>query len=214
MVHRFEPPEPNVFRFEAIEAQYVRVDILPGSKGQPCIDAFEIFAPGSETNLTLAGKATASSLLPGCAYKHPTAFLNDGVYGNGRSWIQAKLTAWAQIKLVERSKTDRVLLSRDREGKLRARLLTSFDILVSNDGKACAEGTNHQEYHDGINGLPPHCLKALGRYSELVEVGISNSHQTQGWSDRQPSAFSFSSFWFFGPQSLLASRSLIGLAVL
>ena len=134
IVHRFDPGKPNVFRFEAVEAQYVQVNILPGSKGQPCIDEFEIFAPGSETNLALTGKATASSLLPGFAYKHQIAFLNDGMYGNGRSWIPAKSTGWAQIKLVERSKIDRVVLSRDREGKLRARLLASFDVLVSNDG--------------------------------------------------------------------------------
>jgi hypothetical protein len=134
IVHRFDPEKPNVFRFEAVEAQYVRVDILPGSKLQPCIDEFEIFAPGAETNVALTGKATASSLLPGYAYKHLIAFLNDGVYGNGRSWIPAKSTGWAQIKLLERSKIDRVVLSRDREGKLRARLLASFDILVSNDG--------------------------------------------------------------------------------
>ena len=134
VVHRFDPEKPNLFHFDAVEAQYVRVDILPGSNGQPCIDEFEIFAPGAETNLALTGKAAASSLLPGFAYKHQIAFLNDGVYGNGRSWIPAKSTGWAQIKLRERSKIDRVVLSRDREGKLRARLLTSFDILVSNDG--------------------------------------------------------------------------------
>ena len=112
----------------------MRVDILPGSIGQPCIDEFEVFAPGAETNLALTGKATASSLLPGFAYKNQIAFLNEGVYSNGRSWIPAKLTGWAQIKLVERSKIDLVILSRDREGKLRKRLLASFDILVSNDG--------------------------------------------------------------------------------
>ena len=134
IVHRFDPEKPNVFRFEAVEAQYVRVDILPGSKLQPCIDEFEIFAPGAETNVALTGKATASSLLPGYAYKHLIAFLNDGVYGNGRSWIPARNTGWAQIELAKTTKINRVVLSRDREGKLRARLLASFDILVSNDG--------------------------------------------------------------------------------
>ena len=134
IVHRFDPGKPNVFRFQAVEAQYVRVDILPGSKGQPCMDEFEIFAPGSETNLALTGKATASSLLAGLAYKHQIAFLNDGRYGNGRSWIPAKSTGWAQIKLAKGTKINRVALSRDREGKFRDRTLVSFDILVSNDG--------------------------------------------------------------------------------
>ena len=35
---------------------------------------------------------------------------------------------------MERSKINLVIFSRDREGKLRRRLLASFDILVSNDG--------------------------------------------------------------------------------
>ncbi|MCP4848016.1 MAG: sulfatase-like hydrolase/transferase, partial [Verrucomicrobiaceae bacterium] len=134
IVHRFDPAKPNVFRFEAIEAQYVRVDILPGSTGQPCIDEFEIFAPGPKKNLALTGKATASSLLAGLAYKHQIAFLNDGKYGNERSWIPAKSTGWAQIELAKGTKINRVALSRDREGKLRDRTLIAFDILVSNDG--------------------------------------------------------------------------------
>jgi len=134
IVHRFDPGQPNVFRFEAVEAQYVRVDILPGSTGQPCIDELEIFTPGSKQNLALSGKATASSLLPGLEYKHQIAFLNDGMYGNGRSWIPAKSTGWAQIKLGERSKIDRVILSRDRKGELGDRTLVAFDILVSDDG--------------------------------------------------------------------------------
>jgi len=134
IVHRFDPGKPNLFRFEAVEAQYVRVDILPGSTGQPCMDEFEIFAPGSKTNLALTGKATASSLLPGLAYKHQIAFLNDGRYGNGRSWIPAKSTGWAQITLVKRSKIDRIILSRDREGELGDRTLVAFDVLISNDG--------------------------------------------------------------------------------
>jgi len=134
MVHRFDPGKPNVFHFDAVEAQYVRVDILPGSTGQPCIDEFEIFAPGSKQNLALNGKATASSLLPGLAHKHQIAFLNDGKYGNPRSWIPAKMTGWAQIALVKRSKIDRIVLSRDREGELGDRTLVAFDVLVSNDG--------------------------------------------------------------------------------
>jgi len=135
IVHRFDPEKPNIFRFNAVDAQFVRVNILPGSKGQPCIDEFEIFAPGAETNLALTGKATVSSLLPGFGHKHQIAFLNDGVYGNGRSWIPAKNTGWAQIELAKTAKINRVVLSRDREGKLHDRTLVSFDVLLSKDGK-------------------------------------------------------------------------------
>ena len=134
----FNPGQPNLFRFAATEAKYVRVQILAGSRGQPCIDEMEIFAPGSKQNLALqshGAKASASSLLEGYR-KHQVEHLNDGQYGNERSWIPANHTGWAQIELEKIVKINRVALSRDREGKLRDRSLISFDILISNDGKA------------------------------------------------------------------------------
>ncbi len=132
---RFQPGEPNAYRFDPIEAQFVRVELLGGSRGQPCIDEFEIFAPDSTKNLALAGKASASSVLPGFKWKHQIAFLNDGKYGNPRSWIPAKNTGWAQIELAKSSTIGRVVLSRDREKKLRDRSPVDFDIRVSADEK-------------------------------------------------------------------------------
>ncbi|MFP6700488.1 MAG: hypothetical protein VB861_02020, partial [Planctomycetaceae bacterium] len=40
------------------------------------------------------------------------------------------------IELPKTTKINRVVLSRDRGGKLRDRTPTAFDILISNDGKA------------------------------------------------------------------------------
>jgi len=138
IVHRFDFKQPNQFRFAPTEAKYLRIQILPGSRGQPCIDEVEIFAPGSQQNLALqsnGAKATASSLLKGYR-KHKVEHLNDGQYGNERSWIPAKNTGWAQIELAKTATINRVVLSRDREGKLRDRTLVSFDVLLSKDGKA------------------------------------------------------------------------------
>jgi arylsulfatase A-like enzyme len=132
----FHPGKPNVYQFARLNARFVRVELLGGSRGQPCIDEFEIYGPGSQKNLALAGKASASSLLPGHASKHQVAFLNDGKYGNPRSWIPAKMTGWAQIELAQSADIDRVVLSRDREGKLSDRSPVDFDLQVSTDGKA------------------------------------------------------------------------------
>ncbi|MFT5129567.1 MAG: putative heme-binding domain-containing protein [Rhodothermales bacterium] len=131
----FHPGKPNVYEFGPLKAQFVRVELLGDGRGQPCIDEFEILGPGSQTNLALAGKASASSLLPGYEWKHQIGFLNDGKYGNPRSWIPAKETGWAQIKLAKSADIDRVVLSRDREGKLRDRSPVNFDIQVSSDDK-------------------------------------------------------------------------------
>jgi len=61
------------------------------SGGQPCIDELEVYAPEGDRNLALAtngAKASASSLLPGYS-AHAVEHLNDGEYGNARSWIPA-----------------------------------------------------------------------------------------------------------------------------
>ena len=112
----------------------MRVDVLASSNGQPCIDELEIFSGDSPQNLALhsnGAKATASSLLKGYEEKHQIEFLNDGKYGNAHSWIPAKSTGWAQIELPEAKTIDRVVLSRDRGGRLTRRVPVSFDILIS-----------------------------------------------------------------------------------
>jgi N-sulfoglucosamine sulfohydrolase len=132
-----DPVRPNSFPFAPTRAKYVRVDVLMSSAGQPCIDELEVFSGDSPKNLALhssGAKATASSLLRGFEEKHQIEFLNDGKYGNAHSWIPARNTGWAQIELPEALTIDRVVLSRDRDGKLTRRVPVSFDILVSVDG--------------------------------------------------------------------------------
>ena len=139
VVGSINPNAANSFLFVPTEAKYVRVGVLESSKGQPCIDEVEVFSGDSSTNLALhsnGAKATASSLLKGFEEKHQIGFLNDGKYGNERSWIPAQTPGWAQIELPETMTIDRVVLSRDRGGKLNRRVPVSFDILVSTDGKA------------------------------------------------------------------------------
>ncbi len=130
--------QPNTFRFAVARARHLRVQILASSsRGQPGIDEIEIFGPESDENLALhttGAKATASSCLPGYD-KHKIEHLNDGQYGNLRSWISGAKTGWAQITLPEAVRINQIVLSRDRGGRLRDRTPVSFDILVSMNGK-------------------------------------------------------------------------------
>ena len=48
--------------------------------------------------LLLRARAQTSSTIPGWPF-HKTAHLNDGLYGNLRSWIAAEMPAWAEIDL-------------------------------------------------------------------------------------------------------------------
>ncbi|MBN1417301.1 MAG: hypothetical protein JXP34_00915 [Planctomycetes bacterium] len=133
----FEPAEPNEIEFPAVQARFVRLAILESEGGQPCIDELEIYGPAGGVNLALASagaKASASSLLPGYAI-HQVAHLNDGLYGNGHSWIAAGTRdEWAQIELAQVSEVAMVVFSRDREGRYADRLPAGVEVRVSIDG--------------------------------------------------------------------------------
>ena len=68
-------------------------------------------------NLALlpTAKVAASSTLPGHAI-HQVAHLNDGWYGNDRSWVAATMPAWVEIDLGAVFSISRVCLSNDQEG--------------------------------------------------------------------------------------------------
>jgi putative heme-binding domain-containing protein len=137
ITRRIESTKPNAFRFPPTEAKFVRVNVLASNRGTPCIDELEVFSGDSPKNLALqsnGAKASASSLLKS-QRKHKIEYLNDGKYGNVHSWISAEKTGWAQIELAKTVKINRVVLSRDRGGRIPARIPTSIDILVSRDGK-------------------------------------------------------------------------------
>ena len=132
-----DPVQPNSFGFPPTEAKFVRLNVLSSNRGTPCIDELEVYSLGSSKNLALrsnGAKAFASSLLKGHR-EHKIEHLNDGKYGNDHSWISGKKTGWAQIELAKTMKIDRVVLSRDRGGRITSRTPTSFDILVSKEGR-------------------------------------------------------------------------------
>lgn len=150
----FDPAQPNVLTFPAVEARFVRVQIYESADGQPCFDELEVYGPATANNLALAitgARASASSSLTGYAI-HQVRHLNDGHYGNSHSWIAATARdEWAQVELPRPALVDRVVVSRDRLGQFCDRTPTRFEIRVSLDG------TNWQtaaRYSD-VTVLPP-----------------------------------------------------------
>ncbi len=135
----FEPDRPNAIEFEPVTAKFVRLVIVRGEQGEPCIDELELYGPEGGANLALAGtgaKASASSLLAGYAI-HQVEYLNDGRYGNGRSWIAASARKeWAQIELAAPAAIGTLVFSRDREGRFRDRVPACVEVHVSSDGDA------------------------------------------------------------------------------
>ncbi|MCP5527099.1 MAG: discoidin domain-containing protein [Verrucomicrobiales bacterium] len=123
--------------FAPQEARFVRLVILRTHSAEPCVDELEVYGPGSPVNLALAERgavASASSLLPRYAI-HQVPHLNDGLYGNGHSWIAATTgTEWVQIELPEPTRVSRVILSRDRDGQFLDRQILEAEVRLSLDG--------------------------------------------------------------------------------
>jgi ligand-binding sensor domain-containing protein/signal transduction histidine kinase len=128
-------PRRNVEVFAPVQARFVRFTVRTTNRGEPCLDELEIYSSGPQTrNVALAAngaRATASGSLPGFAI-HQLEGLNDGRYGNGRSWIADRIeAAWVQIELPEVIPIARIVWGRDREGNFIDRLATRYQIHVA-----------------------------------------------------------------------------------
>ena len=94
----------NVETFSPTDAKFVRLTInatKPGS-GEGCIDELEIFSNQQNVALSSLGAIATS----GGDFVHPyhkLEHINDGIYGNERSWISKELTGWIQIEFEQRS---------------------------------------------------------------------------------------------------------------
>ncbi|MBM3496549.1 MAG: discoidin domain-containing protein, partial [Armatimonadetes bacterium] len=129
---------PTEIACSGAPARHVRVVVLRTADMPACIDELEVYAPESDRNVALArlgAVASASSCIPGHA-SHRIAHLNDGIYGNARSWIAASAPPgeWAQVTMPEPVRVSRVVVSRDRRGEFADRVALHIDVLTSMDG--------------------------------------------------------------------------------
>ena len=124
----------NVEQFPPIEVRFVRFTIESTNQGQPCIDELEVFS--GEENVALASTGARAS--SGGDFVHPLhklEHINDGHYGNPRSWIAAQAKGgWVQIEFPEARSVQQIVWARDREGKYTDRLATEYRIEASLDG--------------------------------------------------------------------------------
>jgi len=122
-------PTHNIERVERVDARYVRFTIHATNGSEPCIDELEIYSAGENVALASKGARTSSSgNYAGNAF-HKLEHINDGQYGNSRSWISnTGGRGWVQIELPRVLSIDRIEWARDREGRYKDRLATSYTI--------------------------------------------------------------------------------------
>jgi len=119
----------NEERFEEVRAHAVRMRIHATNGAEPCIDELEVWS--GETNVALSATPSSSGDYQNNP-KHKLEHINDGQFGNPRSWISNEAGGgWIQLDLSEPAMIDRVVWARDRQRKLADRTATNYTIEVS-----------------------------------------------------------------------------------
>ncbi len=133
------PPRPavnarvNIDRFPPVKAKRVRFTVRATNNLEPCVDEFEVFdTHGVNVALASAGTVASSSGDTVVPDRHELRFVNDGEYGNSRSWMSAEHGGgWVALEFPEERTIDRVVWGRDRKGEFTDRLSTIYVIEVA-----------------------------------------------------------------------------------
>ena len=162
-------PRVNVDRFSPVLASKLRFIINACTSLEPCVDELEIFTSGaSSRNVALSKvgtKVTASGSLNG-SERHRLEHINDGQYGNERSWISNETGRGGLEFTFEKPESiERVVWGRDREGKFTDRLVTDYRIEID-DGSGhwrAVAGSGDRRKHGDKTRVSPEAL--LGEFS-------------------------------------------------
>jgi cytochrome c553 len=156
-------PRLNTERFAPVRAKFVRFVIFEASQLEPCIDELEVFTAGPKpANVALASagaKARSAGDYPGSPNIHSLAFLIDGKFGNGRSWISNTVgRGRVEVEIKDAAEIDRITWSRDRDGAYKDRAPTRYRIDVSLDREAwtvVASSDDRLPFGSKPDTLPP-----------------------------------------------------------
>ncbi len=120
----------NADRFATVPAKRLRFTILATNNLEPCIDELEVFNTAG-INVALTAKVTSTGDTVS-ADRHELRFVNDGHYGNSRSWMSNKNgEGQVELEFAEEQSIDRVMWGRDREGTFTDRLAINYRIEVA-----------------------------------------------------------------------------------
>ena len=133
---------------------------------EPCLDELEVFN-GAGENVALAGRGTTvtTSGDTTVADRHEQRFINDGRYGNSRSWMSNEPGGgWAVLEFPKEEEITRVVWSRDRESQFEDRLPTEYRIEVAGaagDWRVVADSSDRRPFVAGMDTGPSFTLAGL-----------------------------------------------------
>jgi hypothetical protein len=154
----------NSDRFPPVKTQRVRFTVKATNNLEPCIDELEVFNTRGE-NVALADTKLKSSGDIGIVDRHLLRFINDGRYGNSRSWLSSAMgSGWVELEFTQEQLIERIVWSRDREGKHTDRLATDYQIEISDaagNWHTVADGSDRRKYDPKNKKLVKPTLKGL-----------------------------------------------------
>ena len=123
----------NADRIAPVKAKRLRFTILETNSLEPCIDELEVFdSEGRNVALASLGTRPSSSGNIVTAGVHELEHVNDGQFGNGRSWMGAtKKDAWVALEFQEPVTVERIVWARDRTGAFADRVPVAYRIEVA-----------------------------------------------------------------------------------
>jgi len=157
----------NTDRFAPVTARRVRFTIKATNNLEPCIDELEVFdTAGTNIALASAGAVVTASGSNVSANRHELRFVNDGNYGNSRSWMSSeKGRGWVVVEFPREHTIDRVVWGRDREEKFTDRLATNYVIEVADavgEWRVVADATDRAKFEPGKAKPPVFSTAGLG----------------------------------------------------
>ncbi len=118
----------NTETFLSRDAKAVRFWIDASNQSEACIDELEVFSGDVNVALSSSGGVATSS----GDFVHPThrlSQINDGEFGNSKSWISSQLAGgWVQIEFPHPISIDRIQWGRDRQAKFSDRTAIGYRI--------------------------------------------------------------------------------------
>ena len=181
----------TVDRFSPVKTQRLRFSIQATNGLEPCLDELEVFDTQGRNMARGAKVAVSGSRIePG---RHEPSQINDGLYGNERSWLgNEDGKGWVELQFANEAEITRVVWSRDRAGMLEDRMPTAYRIEVQRDGawQLVADSTDRRPFVAGTTldapfstaGLPPdEAAKASALLDEKqkLEARIKAAEQGQ-----------------------------------
>ncbi len=166
-------------RFAPILADRLRFTILATNSLEPCLDELEVFnEQGENIAHDRSGTIVHTSGNILSEDRHAPQFLNDGQYGNSRSWLgNAAGKGWIELVFKKPQRIDRVVWSRDRDGPFEDRLPIEYRIEVSRSASAEAAGSDWQVVADSTDRRPWRAGMDLGPSFNLGGLSTEEAKQ-------------------------------------